>query len=191
MSYPRVSAILRDLGFTNAWGSAYHLARGTGLHRAIQMDLLGTLDEATVHPDIQPGFTAWRAFRAQARPSLIQAECELVDPTWRFTGHPDLIAWISGRATLVDYKYTESPDLPYCRLQLAAYAHLWEATRERALSSLAYPSLSAAFVLQLTPSGRFQLHPLTLTDLIEPRQDFLAAVRVWHALQARRKPTPV
>jgi len=189
VSYPRVSAILSDLGFASGWGTAYHLERGTALHLAINMDLRGRLDEDSVHPAVAPGFAAWRRFREQARPELIMAECELRDPLWRFQGHPDLIARINGMATLIDYKYTESPDLPYCRLQLAAYAHLWEAFT-RSVPDLAYPSLSAAFVLQLTPSGRFQLHPLTLTDLIEPRQDFLAAVRVWHALQARRKTTP-
>lgn len=177
--YPRVSEILRDLQFTDAYGSAYHLARGKALHRAIHLDLQGNLDEATVHPDIAPGLAAFRAFRAQVAFAWLAAELELACDWYRFQGHPDLIATALGLTTLYDYKYTESPDLFAARHQLGAYKHLWDR---------GHPDqpIVQAVVVQLRPSGGYALHPVAATDLIAAQQTFFAGVRIWHALKERR-----
>jgi hypothetical protein len=179
MSLPRVSTILQDLGFGTHRGTAYHLARGTALHRAIQLDLAGTLDATTVHPDIAPGFTAWAQFRRTVKPEVLQAECELHCAIWRFCGHPDLIATVDGLTTLYDYKYTDSVDLFWARHQLSAYKHLWDVTHPT-------QPVTRTAVLQLSPSGGgFRLHPIPPLALGEAQQNFYAACRTWHVLQER------
>lgn len=181
--FPRVSTVLKDLGFGGGWGSDYHLARGQALHKAIQLDLAETLDETSIHPDIAPGFAAWRAFRQQVPLRLISSECELSDPVWQFTGHPDLIALVEadGLTTLFDYKYTESPDLFWARHQLAAYRHLWDTNNPMA-------PITRMAVLQLTPNGgTFRLHPIPQAEWADLTNTFLAAVRVWHATVTRRR----
>ncbi len=180
---PRVTKILEVVGFTQNWGgSLYHLERGRSLHHAIHLDLKGTLDEASIHPDIAPPFEAWRRFRQAAGPiTVLQAECEMADPNWRFVGHPDLICLFGGVTTLFDYKCTESPDLFAARYQLGAYRHLWNMRHPDR------PIVDAA-VLQLSPSGAgFKLHPRPRTELQEDTYTFLAAARVYHALGPRRK----
>lgn len=180
MAYPRVSEILRDLGFSESFGTAYHLARGQALHKAIHLDLRGVLDESTIHPDIAPGISAFRTFRQQMPFVLIAAELELACDWWRFQGHPDLIAVAHGLTTLYDYKYTESPDLFAAKHQVGAYKHLWDRAHPD------QPIVQAA-IIQLRPGGGgYRLHPIAAPDLISAQHTFLAGARVWHALKERR-----
>jgi hypothetical protein len=178
--YPRVSTILRDLGFQGTWGTAYHLARGQALHRAIQLDLHGSLDPDSIHPDIGPAFTAWRRFRQDVTFTVVDSECEVIDPTWRVRGHPDLVADLGARRILIDYKMTDSPDLFAARHQLGAYVHLWNSQHPDQVP------VTDAGVLQLSPKGEYRLHGVSRADLLEAIQTFLAAVRVWHATAHRR-----
>lgn len=182
MAPPRVSEILQYFGFGQAWGSPYHLARGQAIHRAIQLDLAGRLDEGTVVADIAEGFAAWQKFRAMVPLTVLSAERELTDPVWQFAGHPDLIAVINGLTTLLDYKFTESPDLFYAKHQLAAYRHLWDTVMpDRPILDMA--------VLQLRPNGGgFRLHPVPKDEWLDLHHTVLSAVRVWHALGDRRRP---
>lgn len=182
--FPSVTTVLKAVGFTQDYTgtSLYYRERGTGLHLAIEYDLRGTLDESTLHPDLVAPFEAWRRFRAAAGPlTVLQAEREMIDLTWRFKGHPDLVCLLGGRVMLLDYKCTESPDLFAAQYQLGGYRHLWNG---------AYPErpIVDAAVLQLSPrTGQFKLHARPRTELAEDTYTFLAAVRVYHALGPRRK----
>lgn len=181
--FPSVTKVLKTMGFTQNYAgtSLYYRERGSSLHRAIEYDLKGTLDEATIHPAVTAPFEAWRRFRLAAGPlTVLQFEREMFDPTWRFRGHPDLVCILGGQVMLLDYKCTESPDLFAAQYQLGGYRHLW---------NIAYPErpIVDAAVLQLSPrTGQFKLHARPRTELAEDTYTFLAAVRVYHALGPRR-----
>ncbi len=153
---------------------AYYLARGRALHAAIQYDLEGVLDPATVHPEIAPGLDAWRKFVADTGYLSEASEIELRHERWRFLGHPDTVGRLNGRRVLLDLKYN-TVDLAYSALQHGGYALLWEANR-------AGETIDDYLVLQLKADGTYRLHPVT-----PDRQTLLACVVVHRARQARRR----
>lgn len=186
--FPSVTRILADAGL----GPNYNgvppatLERkrllGQALHRAIQYDIEGTLDEASLHPDLAGAFRAYHAVRA-AGFSPEQAEVELIEPTWRVVGHIDALGLTPAHAPmLIDWKMRESLDLDATAYQLAAYR--WLARR-----CLARPGGQdwIPYAVELHVDGAFRLHNLDkrIAEL-DAERIFLAALTVHHARQRRR-----
>lgn len=148
---------------------AYVLQRGTALHSAIELDLAGELDEASVHESIAGRLAAFRKFSAAVRLEPIATEIELEHPAWRFMGHPDLVALVNGRRCLLDWKAGHYP-LP-ARRQIAGYQLLWEANRPD-------EPIEDYLVVTLHADGRPVVYPV---DPTPARQTFLAALTCWYA----------
>ena len=181
--FPSVTEILQAVGLAPdlsmvkpdvlAWASA----RGTALHRAIELHTKGTLDYDSLHPEIIPALKAYLDFVHDSGHEAIASELELVHPTWGFMGHPDRVGTLAKLEDLVliDWKMTASFSTNYVRHQLAGYRLLWNANNPDR-------PVRKCFGLHLKKDGRYTLH-----DVSDPEaeQAFLAAVVVWKA--QRRK----
>lgn len=183
-SIPSVTTILRAVGLAPTFNGvpAHVLERkrqlGQALHRAIQYDIEGTLDETSLHPDIAGGFAAYRAVRASGF-LIDRAEVELIDPIWRVCGHPDGLGTAPrGAPIIVDWKMTESLDLDAVAYQLAAYRWL---TRQ-VLKEDRLP-----YAIELHADSTFRIHSLDKRiKELGAEQIFQAAILVFHAQQRRR-----
>ena len=181
MALPSVTRILQAVGLSPDFSFVKEetlkraRARGAALHLAIRYHHKGTLDESTLHAEIEPGFRAYLAFVKATEHVPIASELELVHPQWNYIGHPDRIGWCNGKRVIVDYKYTAGFDKEYVRLQLAGYRLLWDATHPREL-------IDQTLGLHLKRDGFFAIYDLTDN---EGQQDFLAAVVIYRALERR------
>ena len=181
--FPSVTEILSDVGLAPdlsmvkpevlAWASA----RGTALHRAIELYTKGTLDVDSLHPEIAWALKGYLDFVEASGHQPIASELELIHPTWGYMGHPDRIGTLRSAEgpVLIDWKMTSAFAANYVRHQLAGYRLLWNAN---------HPDLSVSkcFGLWLKKDGTYRL--IDVTDA-EAEQAFLAAVCVYKA--KRRK----
>ena len=178
--YPRVTQILRDVGLGADFSRVpqarleYARMRGEALHLAIRYHHEGTLDEASLHPDVKPGFEAYLRFLADTSHEPIASEIELVHPAWQYIGHPDRVGLMNGgQRVLLDWKMVAALDFWPTVYQLAAYKMLWEAN---------YPNqkIHSVFAVQFSTDGKYKLHSI---DAAKYEQDFLAALVVYRAKQ--------
>jgi hypothetical protein len=182
--FPSVTEILQATGLAPdltmvkpevlAWASA----RGTALHRAIELHAKGTLDVDSLHEEIQGALAGYLKFVQDSGHVAVASELELVDDKrWGIMGHPDRVGTIKSvdGLVLLDWKMTSAFAYNYVRHQLAGYRFLW---------NLLNPDrpVSKCFGLWLKKSGKYTL--IDVTDA-EAEQAFLAAVVV-HKAQRRK-----
>lgn len=182
--FPSVTEILQDVGLAPdlsavkpevlAWASA----RGTALHRAIELHAKGTLDVDSLHPEIAGALKGYLKFVDDSGHEAVASEIELIDDKqWGIMGHPDRVGTLRGLEglALIDWKFTSGFATNYVRHQLAGYRILW---------NLLYPDqpVSKCFGLHLKKDGKYALH--NVGDA-EAEQAFIAAVLVYKA--KRRK----
>jgi hypothetical protein len=190
---PSVTEILADVGLSADYrailGSKqqYYSERGRALHLAIQYyheGLLkpeeGVLNETTLHPLVKPGFLAYKRFLEETGHLARHTELEMIHEEYKFCGHLDREGELTARSCLIDFKYSDSPDLEAARYQLAGYDILYRHRFPRG------PVPERRYVLALSPSGRgsgYMLHDVT-DDLAI--QTFVAALMVYQAKRRRR-----
>jgi hypothetical protein len=97
--------------------------RGSAVHAAAYLDIMGKLDKGSVHPKIQPYFEAWKNFRNGVKPRFTKFLCEApqVNADLLYAGTPDVVCTISGQHFLLDIKTGSSQ---FSDIQLAAYYNL-------------------------------------------------------------------
>ena len=90
---PGVSAILRDTGRQSSFAgmNPFYAQKGTYVHRAIELDCDGKLDETTVDEEVLPYLTAWRKFRADTDFEVAATEQIVFHPVHRYCGRFDLL----------------------------------------------------------------------------------------------------
>ena len=116
---PHVTEILRDAGLVDTrWFTDEMRERGTLLHRAIEFDATGGVDDETIDPTIAEAFAKWRQFVAEAKPEILAAELGVEVPSV-YCGTLDLLVRINGAEGILDLKGQPSPQ--DC-VQLAGYA---------------------------------------------------------------------
>lgn len=94
---------------------------GVALDEAILLDLADDLDDASLGPELQGPFEAWRRFRLEQRFECRAAQKPVVSTKYRYAGTPDAWGLIGGVETLADWKATAAMH-PAVALQTAAYA---------------------------------------------------------------------
>lgn len=125
-----VSSILRKIGAAE-YGEApaflphsreYYMARGTAIHAAVDLDVRGTLDESSVHPDIAPFLECWRRFKRDAGWTTFLSEFSVHSELWDYAGTIDNVGNLldGGAPIIVDLK-SGIPEEHY-ELQTAGYA---------------------------------------------------------------------
>ena len=182
--YPSVTEILADVGLAPdltmvkpevlAWASA----RGTALHRAIELHAKGTLDYDSLHPEIVGALKAYLDFVYESGHKAVASELELIHPLWGYMGHPDRVgtlAKLEDLLVLIDWKMVAAFNYRYVKLQTAGYAELWNA-------NCPDRPIQKTFGLHLRKDGTYRLH-----DVSDPeaKQTFLAALLVYR--EKRRK----
>lgn len=193
--YPRVSTILRDMGLAKPypdlpaveWGRA----RGTAVHKAIQLYEQGALDETCLHPDIAGPFKAYQAFRGDTGYHPEAFEERVCHDGLRFRGTLDsrgachrLSGLTPGGSCrvrpntidgpcILDFKCSKQPQLDAAAYQLGAYALALEPEQfhdERR-------PFPPRYVIQLGDEG-YRIHDVSSDKAIEI---FACASRVWWA----------
>jgi hypothetical protein len=150
---------------------------GQALHETLHWHALGILDESSIHEEVRPGFTAYLDFLAQTDHVVIASEVELVDEHYGIVGHADRVGSIDSEpCALIDFKYSDNPDLKGARYQIAAYTWLWNRSHPE-------QPVTRGYVIQLTKAGRYK--PIEVTDAYAG-QVFVAALTVFRARESER-----
>jgi hypothetical protein len=181
VTLPRVTAILADVGLGPDLSGIpeavleYARERGSAVHAAIEADFYGYLDEEALAIEVVERLDAYRRFvkESQFQPEIV--EFRVVHEAWRYQGHPDMLGWLMGRRTIVDWKATDVVHLKPASLQLAAYRAAWNAMHpDQPVEQLA--------VVQLKGDGSYRFHEVAAAEA-EPL--WFAAVMVFHARHER------
>ena len=123
------SVMVRALDFGGAPQAALELARqrGSAVHRAVELDLLGTLDDDTVTDMARPYLTQFRVWRHAVAFKPIAAEMRLASRRYGYAGTPDALGTMCdtppGYVDLIDWKATAAVPIT-AGPQTAGYAQL-------------------------------------------------------------------
>jgi hypothetical protein len=142
--------------------------RGKAVHKIIELDCFGILDDKNLDPQLLPYLTGWRKFVDDVGFEVAEdihgrkiLEYSLFDKFSRFAGTLDLVGYFRKRANpissiprLIDIK-TPTIISPVCGLQLAAYQSL--------LATNNVLRVDHRDILQLTNDGKYHLR--TFTDI--------------------------
>ena len=174
---PSVTQVLTPL--TKLWTNGADLERaraeGVAIHRTVELDLKGELDEETLPEWLKPYLAAWRKFVADTGFQLRASERMLFSETWGFAGTCDLdgvLTKLKGSpAAVIDVKRTLGGNV--IGMQLAGYEKLL-------IEGTALSGRRRRFGLQLKP--------LKFVEYTDPRDwtDFLTCL-AWARLQQRMR----
>jgi len=100
---PGVSTILRETGRQGTWSSSvpFYAQKGTYVHRAIELDCAGTLDDSTVDEKVRPYLDAWRDFRRDTDAVIVATERRVYHPTLNYAGTLDLIITLPNEGDVI------------------------------------------------------------------------------------------
>lgn len=151
--------------------------RGRAVHRLIELDGQGRLDEDSLDARLRPYLAQWRQFLAQSGFRPLLQEAQVASRRYGYAGTLDLFGELNGGLALIDAKSVVRV-MPTTGPQLAGYEL---ALRECAPELLPADTKCPRFALQLAPGGRWRLEPFT-----SPRDArvFLAALTI-HQFTAR------
>jgi hypothetical protein len=175
---PRVSEILKAVGLADDFANIRdprYAQRGQAVHRWLQWhgeggDLICNREQ--IHPDLRPGVDAYLEFCERYRHRAVYSERMLVHDKLGFIGHLDREGFCADEPVVIDWKFTDSPDLRGGRYQLAAYALLVDAQQGQPQAPL------RCLLVALGKNGRPTVHDLTDEYA---RTVFAAAVVVYRA----------
>jgi hypothetical protein len=113
---PSVTQVLNDL--IPGWkASEWYLNRGQAVHACAALIAQGV--EFEHDPAIDGQVRAVRRFFVEVKPVVLSVEKQVYSARYQYAGTLDLLATISGKVMVVDYKASASAALPF---QLAAYS---------------------------------------------------------------------
>lgn len=95
-------------------------SRGTAVHSAIEMWINYGIEDYS--PELSGYFQGFMDWWNRYRPEPVGTEVKLYHKLLRYAGTADLIAYIDGELTLVDFKTTTTIIDMTCSVQLEAYA---------------------------------------------------------------------
>lgn len=170
---PSVTQVIRSaLGDQFAGVSHDAFARkrmlGQAAHRACELDSLGMLDEATVHPEVWPYLLAWRRFIFESGFKVVASEELFYEEVYGYAGRRDCRGYLDGAQAVVDFK-TGAPGM--VGIQTAGYA----------MAGYAIDSKWRRFALLARDSGGYRFE-----ECKSPADfaDFLACLRI-HRIKER------
>jgi hypothetical protein len=87
-----ITQILKAEGFIDdTWYNDWARDKGSHVHAAIHYDILGTLDEDDLDPEIVPYLKAFRKFMKESGFKVERSEVPGVNTTYLYSGTPDLV----------------------------------------------------------------------------------------------------
>jgi len=145
---PSVTQILKDLtDYSMVPDAVLNRKRDIGIavHKAIELDLDGDLDESTIDPAWSGYFEGWLRFKFESGFIVAQAEHKDYSERYGYAGTLDLLGELPNTGgALIDTK-TCAVLMPSVGPQTAAYAELAKKPRIN------------RYALQLTPEGKYSL----------------------------------
>jgi len=130
-------------------GDPYYGELGTAAMKAIELDILGTLDESSVSEAIKPRLEGWRKFDLDYAKNTASYITELQVTNGLWAGRLDLFGCITNAGKcLIDVKCTEKVNEYATNVQTALYE-----------ACLEWP-VAHRYALQLTKKGDYALIPL-------------------------------
>jgi hypothetical protein len=154
-SCPGVTSILRPLvDFSRVPPDVLEAKRDLGwrVHLACQLDDEDDLDPASIEPDVEPYFDAWKAFLRDSGARIVHNEQRVVEPTLLFAGTLDNVLDIRGVRWLADKKTSIVTPMS-AGPQTAGY-----------MRALGDPSVKHRAAVRLRPDGTYRFDPLTGSD---------------------------
>ena len=174
---PSVTQVLKPLtDFSHIDPATLENARqeGVAIHKMVELDVTGDLDEDQLPDWLRGRLKAWRSFRDMTGLHPIAAELRMAGPG--VAGTLDLVVRVRKAVWLVDLKRSLYAGRAI-GLQTAAYARLWNALR---------PELRVTnrFALVLADNGTYRL-----TEFKDPHDDavFMAALVMHNWISQGRK----
>lgn len=146
-------------------------ARGTAVHRMIELDGAGRLDEDSLDDQLQPYFSKWRQFLAQSGFVSLVREHRVASRRYGYAGTLDLFGILNDRYALIDAKSVVRV-MPTTGPQTAAYE---VALREQDPWLVPEGAKVWRYALQLPPTGPWKLVPFTSPS---DTRVFLAALTI-------------
>lgn len=130
---------------------------GQHVHRAVELDSKGELDEESLDPALAEYLAGWRLFLRERKARVVASELRVCSRKLRYAGTLDALVEIAGRLTLIDVKSGAVPILtvgPQTAAYLKALRECWPSMSKTVLP----PSLPRACV-RLMPND-YQFVPL-------------------------------
>ena len=158
LEIPSVSAVMTPL--SNAKYSGINsrtlekaAGRGTEVHNAIENYI--KYDITDIPAQNRGYFEAFLQWRQDANPIPVGSEVRICHRIMRYAGTADLVAYIDGKLTLVDYKTTYTVSDMSCSVQLEAYA--------QALKNMGV-EIEQKMILHLAKDGKYEIHRYQIND---------------------------
>lgn len=147
--------------------------RGNAVHLAGALLVDGELDWNTVDPRIEGYVRAIELFHKECPGKIVYSERRLVSTTVGVGGTPDLVKFIRGRRSLIDYK-TSQQMTPRMRLQTAGY---------EVIHNDQFPNqpIYDRYGLRLNPNGTYKLIPHDNPDDLPAFRAFMAEAKAKEA----------
>lgn len=152
--------------------------KGVAVHKMVELDARGDLDEDTLPDWMRPVLAQWRKFCADTGFKVIESERRVYHQTYGYAGTLDLAGMFEGdEFAIVDVKRSFMAGA-VIGLQLAAYSEAYRNEK----TDWPPPSRGAGrFALRLNENGPYRLEPYTdKADF----QSFLTCLS-FHKLKAR------
>jgi hypothetical protein len=129
---PGVTSILGGAGlydYSHIPSAALEIARqkGVAIHRTVELDCAGDLDEEGLPDWLVPVLVRWREWRDAVGFSLLASECQVYHPVYGYAGTLDLVGMLRAkqdRLAIVDVKRSFGQG-SVIGLQLAAYGQAY------------------------------------------------------------------
>lgn len=126
---PSVSRVMEPLSKANYSGISEKVldraaSKGTSVHNSIEIYVkYGIIDVNPEHKSYFDGFLDWWE---EVQPEVVGSEIRVYHKILQYAGTIDLLCYINGKLTLVDFKTTSSVSDMSCGIQLEAYAKALE-----------------------------------------------------------------
>lgn len=169
---PSVSEIMKPLSdarYSNVDERTLNKAadKGTAVHNAIENWIKFDIEDV---PEIFVGyFEAFKKWWGESQPEVVGSEIRVCHKVMRYAGTVDLVAYIGGRLTLVDYKSTAVISDMTCGVQLEAYS--------RALEDMGV-KVERKLILHLKSNGKYTVHEYPERD--NARWNVFASLKIVH-----------
>ena len=159
---PSVTQVIRDV--LPGWNAdEWYLQRGTAIHACAALVAQGKDFECD--PQIEGYVQAVRNFLHDHKTEVVIVETQVFSAAYQYAGTLDLLCWMQGALTIVDWKGSLTPSVEW---QLAAYA-------------LAHPlgeKINAGFCVELHSDGTYKTASYILKKAKNEWMALLTAYRI-------------
>lgn len=139
--------------------------RGKDVHRATELWDRGTLDVASIRPEIKGYLDAWKSFVAMKMVSIVMIETPVYSKRWRFACTPDRVIFTKDLGVL-EIKASDY-NCPTYQIQTAGQAIAVGETLDR--------KIGRRYVVRLFDDGKYRLDEYK--DPLD-RERFLCALKI-------------